>query len=43
LWPGFVACAGGIIGMPSSLEGFAFFTEAIFPGIYLYGWNSTPR
>jgi cytochrome d ubiquinol oxidase subunit I len=22
--------AGGIIGMPFSLEGFAFFTEAIF-------------
>jgi hypothetical protein len=25
--------------MPFSLEGFAFFTEAIFLGIYLYGWN----
>jgi cytochrome d ubiquinol oxidase subunit I len=31
--------AGGIIGIPFSLEGFAFFTEAIFLGIYLYGWN----
>ncbi len=31
--------AGPIIGMPFSLEGFAFFTEAIFLGIYLYGWN----
>src|SRR5207244_12743441 len=39
LWPGFMQYAGGIIGMPFSLEGFAFFTEAIFLGIYLYGWN----
>jgi cytochrome bd ubiquinol oxidase subunit I len=30
LWPGFMRYAGGIIGMPFSLEGFAFFTEAIF-------------
>ena len=36
--------AGPIIGMPFSLEGFAFFTEAIFLGIYLYGWNRiSPR
>jgi hypothetical protein len=25
-----------------SLEGFAFFTEAIFLGIYLYGWERAP-
>jgi cytochrome d ubiquinol oxidase subunit I len=37
LWPGFMAFAGPIIGMPFSLEGFAFFFEAIFLGIYLYG------
>jgi cytochrome d ubiquinol oxidase subunit I len=37
LWPGFMERAGAIIGMPFSLEGFAFFTEAIFLGIYLYG------
>ena len=37
LWPGFMRYAGGIIGMPFSLEGFAFFIEAIFIGIYLYG------
>ncbi len=37
LWPGFMQWAGAIIGMPFSLEGFAFFTEAIFLGIYLYG------
>lgn len=39
LWPGFMEFAGPIIGMPFSLEGFAFFTEAIFLGLYLYGWN----
>src|SRR5246500_1903218 len=39
LWPKFMEYAGGIIGMPFSLEGFAFFTEAIFLGIYLYGWK----
>jgi len=44
LWPRFMAFAGGIIGMPFSLEGFAFFTEAIFLGIYLYGWERvSPR
>src|SRR5258707_15709147 len=42
LWPGFMRYAGGIIGMPFSLEGFAFFTEAIFLGIYLYAWNRVP-
>jgi cytochrome d ubiquinol oxidase subunit I len=39
LWPHFMAFAGPIIGMPFSLEGFAFFTEAIFLGVYLYGWD----
>jgi cytochrome bd ubiquinol oxidase subunit I len=39
LWPQFMEFAGPIIGMPFSLEGFAFFTEAIFLGIYLYGWD----
>src|SRR5438309_8498120 len=38
LWPRFMERAGAIIGMPFSLEGFAFFTEAIFLGVYLYGW-----
>jgi cytochrome d ubiquinol oxidase subunit I len=35
LWPTFMERAGPIIGMPFSLEGFAFFLEAIFLGIYL--------
>jgi cytochrome d ubiquinol oxidase subunit I len=39
LWPNFMESAGGIIGMPFSLEGFAFFTEAIFLAIYIYGWD----
>jgi cytochrome bd ubiquinol oxidase subunit I len=44
LWPRFMEFAGPIIGMPFSLEGFAFFTEAIFLGIYLYGWERiSPR
>ena len=42
LWPKFMEHAGAIIGMPFSLEGFAFFTEAIFLGIYLYGWDRVP-
>ena len=44
LWPRFMEWAGPIIGMPFSLEGFAFFTEAIFLGVYLYGWDRvSPR
>jgi cytochrome bd ubiquinol oxidase subunit I len=44
LWPKFMSWAGAIIGMPFSLEGFAFFAEAIFLGVYLYGWDRiSPR
>jgi len=39
LWPGFMEHAGAIIGMPFSLEGTAFFIEAIAIGFYLYGWD----
>jgi cytochrome bd ubiquinol oxidase subunit I len=39
LWPRFMELAGPLIGLPFSLEGFAFFTEAIFIGVYLYGWD----
>ncbi len=42
LWPVFMTYAGPMIGMPFSLEGFAFFLEAIFLGIYLYGWERVP-
>ncbi|MEQ1353771.1 MAG: cytochrome ubiquinol oxidase subunit I, partial [Candidatus Acidiferrum sp.] len=44
LWPKFMQFAGAIIGMPFSLEGFAFFAEAIFLGVYFYGWDKvSPR
>jgi cytochrome d ubiquinol oxidase subunit I len=39
LWPEFMRYAGALIGLPFSLEGFAFFIEAIFIGLYLYGWE----
>jgi cytochrome d ubiquinol oxidase subunit I len=39
LFPGFMKHAGALVGLPFSLEGFAFFAEAIFLGIYLYGWD----
>jgi cytochrome d ubiquinol oxidase subunit I len=42
LWPHFMALAGPVVGMPFALEGFAFFLEAIFLGIYLYGWQKVP-
>ena len=42
LFPRFMEHAGAIIGMPFSLEGFAFFTEAIFLGLYLYGRDRVP-
>src|SRR5512134_946941 len=44
LWPRFMEFSGGVIGLPFALEGFAFFAEAIFLGIYLYGWDRvSPR
>ncbi|MGC6430502.1 MAG: cytochrome ubiquinol oxidase subunit I [Jejuia sp.] len=43
LWPEFMKHAGPIIGMPFSLEGAAFFVEAIALGFYLYGWNKIPE
>lgn len=39
LWPGFMKHAGPIFGMPFSLEGTAFFIEAIALGFFLYGWD----
>lgn len=44
LWPGLMGEFGQVIGLPFTLEGFAFFVEAIFLGIYLYGWDRlSPR
>ncbi len=44
LWPTYTKFSGSIIGLPFALEGFAFFLEAIFLGLYLYGWERlSPR
>jgi cytochrome d ubiquinol oxidase subunit I len=43
LWPKFMEHAGPIFGMPFSLEGTAFFIEAIALGFYLYGWDRFNR
>jgi cytochrome d ubiquinol oxidase subunit I len=44
LWPRFLGKFGAVIGLPFTLEAFAFFLEAIFLGIYLYGWDRlSPR
>lgn len=42
LWPGLMGTFGEVIGLPFSLEGIAFFIEAIFLGIYLYAWDRLP-
>jgi cytochrome d ubiquinol oxidase subunit I len=44
LWSGLMDHYGAVIGLPFAIEGFAFFIEAIFLGIYLYGWDRlSPR
>lgn len=43
LWPEFMKHAGPIFGMPFSLEGTAFFIEAIALGFFLYGWGRFNR
>jgi cytochrome bd ubiquinol oxidase subunit I len=42
LWAGLMERYGSVIGLPFTIEGFAFFVEAIFLGIYLYGWDRLP-
>jgi len=39
LWPNFTGTFGGVFGLGFAVEGFSFFTEAIFIGIYVYGWE----
>ena len=39
LWPTFMERYGGVFGLAFTLEAFAFFLEAVFLGLYLYGWN----
>jgi cytochrome d ubiquinol oxidase subunit I len=44
LWPNFTATFGGVFGLGFAIEGFSFFLEAIFIGIYVYGWERlSPR
>ncbi|HST34068.1 MAG TPA: cytochrome ubiquinol oxidase subunit I [Solirubrobacteraceae bacterium] len=44
LWPNFTATFGSVFGLGFAIEGFSFFMEAIFIGIYIYGWNRlSPR
>jgi cytochrome bd ubiquinol oxidase subunit I len=44
LWPNFTATFGGVFGLGFAIEGFSFFMEAIFLGIYVYGWDRlSPR
>jgi cytochrome d ubiquinol oxidase subunit I len=39
LWPRMMGRFGAAFGLGFAIEGLAFFLEAIFIGIYLYGWK----
>jgi cytochrome d ubiquinol oxidase subunit I len=39
LWPGLMRRYGAVLGFPFAVEGLFFFLEAIFAGIYLWGWR----
>ncbi|MEZ4601768.1 MAG: cytochrome ubiquinol oxidase subunit I [Syntrophotaleaceae bacterium] len=43
LWPRFMEFSGPLIGMPFWMEGYAFFTEAIFLALYIYGERRLSR
>ncbi len=44
LWPAFTSTFGSVFGLGFAIEGFSFFMEAIFIGIYVYGWDRlSPR
>jgi cytochrome d ubiquinol oxidase subunit I len=44
LWPNFTGTFGSVFGLGFAIEGFSFFLEAIFIGIYIYGWDRlSPR
>jgi cytochrome d ubiquinol oxidase subunit I len=44
LWPNFTATFGSVFGLGFAVEGFSFFLEGIFIGIYVYGWDRlSPR
>ena len=39
LWPGLMSRYGSVLGLPFGFEGIFFFLEAIFTGVYFYGWR----
>jgi cytochrome d ubiquinol oxidase subunit I len=43
LWPGLMGPYGDVLGLAFAFEGLSFFVEAIFLGIYLYGWGRLPE
>src|ERR1035438_167088 len=43
LWPRFMAFSGPLIGLAFSMEGYAFFVEAIFLALYIYGEQRLSR
>jgi cytochrome bd ubiquinol oxidase subunit I len=43
LWPAFTGTFGSVFGLGFAIEGFSFFMEAIFIGIYAYGWKRLSR
>ena len=43
LWPKFTGRFGSVFGFGFAIEGFSFFMEAIFIGIYVYGWGRLSR
>jgi cytochrome d ubiquinol oxidase subunit I len=44
LWPQFMETFGEVFGFAFAVEGLAFFVEAIFIAIYVYGWDRlSPR
>jgi cytochrome d ubiquinol oxidase subunit I len=43
LWPNFTGTFGSVFGLGFAIEGFSFFLEAIFIGIYVYGWGKLSR
>jgi cytochrome bd ubiquinol oxidase subunit I len=44
LWPAFMSRFGSVFGLGFAIEGFSFFMEAIFIGVYVYGWDRlSPR
>ena len=43
LWPNFTGTFGSVFGLGFAIEGFSFFLEAIFIGIYVYGWGRLTR